>query len=152
MHIRRISHSDIPEILTVAKRCYDEMDFDQWGYRYDPPQIEQSWLMGVEGTRLRGYCEDNIRGLFLLSITDTTAYFKNGPKIAQEIVFHADPTLGMVTKIKIMKNILQYVMEDLAIIGVKSLYVSSDDRFGAISRLIQQQGGKPMSVQHHMEV
>ena len=49
MSIRFLDVKDIRNVISLSKRCYDEMDFDSLGYRFDPVQVEKTYRLSIEG-------------------------------------------------------------------------------------------------------
>jgi hypothetical protein len=148
---RRIEHRDIRQVVKLSFQCYQEMDLDSIGYRFDEAVIKRSWMSGVQGEVFRGYVHDNgkIAGILGVTLPVATAFYDGSPRMAQEITFHADPALSAYTRIKTMLSLLDYAITDLRDIGVESLYINSDKRYPALGKMLDSRGFKPVSEMHY---
>ena len=143
--VRPLTSQDKQDFLTLSKSCYDEMDFDSMGYEYDKDHISNMYDMKLGRDMVIGYFDSGLKGIMVASITDVTAFFK-GKLIAQEIVWHAAPSLNAIAKIKIMKKLVVAALEILKERGVKSFYINTDARYKTLNKMLIKLGFTPVST------
>jgi len=151
--IRFLEEKDIPGIMPLSKRCYDEMNFDSLGYLFDPVQVEKSYRIGIEGKL--GICivnkADVIDGIMACSVSDQTWYF-TGMKIAIEIIWHVDPLKASAYRLKTMLKMKDFMEVVLANRGIKSLYIAVDARYPVPGKALAHSGYKPVSTFYFKEL
>jgi hypothetical protein len=142
---------DIPEVLRLSREFYDEMDFDRFGYHFDPVTIEETYRHAVEHPDkfvcLVSERSGMVNGVFLAAVLNRTLYFA-GHKFAQEIVWHAKPSLPTTAKGRIMMSLLAVAERRLS--GVP-FYLSTDirNRFSGLGDWLERRGYKEMCRYWH---
>ncbi len=153
--IRDDELKDLNTLVKISKLFYDEMNFDDIGYVFDENVIRGSYLKGIMFPKnyvILVHLTDNIiDGVIFCVIQDTTMYFK-GKLFAQEIVWHSDPSLNPMKRIKIQKELLEEADKVRLERGCKSFYINSDPRYPALEKLLVKKGFKTVSKYHHKGV
>lgn len=155
MLIRKIHLDDIPEVMALSEEAYDEMGFDDLGYRFDYTHMKQGYAKACNNDGCTAFVavsgSNKIVGIMFFVISDTTFYF-TGRKIASELGWHALPSLRAIRKLKIMRSLLSYAEDELKSQGVKVIYIGTDVRYPTGQHLLDKQGFKPISVYNFKEV
>ena len=130
--IRLATLADVPNIVAISKPCYDQMEFDSLGWKYDADRIAESYARGVTtDNHILIVAEDNgtIIGLLFINICTESYYFKYNP-FAQEIMWHVLPSLSTYRRSKYMLKMLSFAEKILAERGIKNFYLGTDLREG----------------------
>jgi hypothetical protein len=147
--IRRAEFADIPEMLSLSREFYAEMDFDSLGYRFDADQVADSYRRGVENPDAFiltvAEREGELCGIFFAAILDASLYFK-GHRFAQEVVWHAQPSLPDVRKSRVMIELLTAAESEMVRMGGMPFYLSTDtrSRFDGVGQYLEKRGYKEM--------
>ena len=153
--IRFATLADLEPIVALSREFYNEIDLDAVGYRFDDPQIRESYLKGID-------CKDHfvllyleqgeLLGLFFFSIREETYYFQNRT-YGSEIVWHADPKLGALKRLKVMIKLFEAGEMFMQSRGVKVIYCGLDARpafhHPGIHKYLQNRGYAAMATTYH---
>ena len=154
MLVRLAQHGDEPYLIEFSKLCYEEMDFDQFGYKFEYEAGQRNFIKGIDNPAkqiLTVWDKGVLHGLAVWCISDSSQYFDNH-RHAAEIVFHALPGLSYITRLKIMRLLEEHSYVLLKNLGVKSMYINTDVRFSTVTKMLEKQGYKPFAVQLYREV
>jgi hypothetical protein len=154
MLIRLAQHGDEIYLTQFGRECYDEMDFDSFGYKMDEVAAFRNYTLGIDDKmKLIVTCWDKgvLIGLIVFCITDNTQYYDDH-QIATEIVYHPLPSLPSSTKMKVMIKIREKAEEILKSRNVKSIYITSDLRYPIVTKMLEKDGYRSFAVQHVKEV
>lgn len=157
MMIRLADLDDIPGLMAISKPCYDQMSFDDYGWKYEPERIEESYRRGVQSdNHLLIVTEEDseIIGLLFINISIESYYFKNNP-YANEIMWHVTPLASQFKRSKYMLKMLDYAEKLLAGMGIKNLYVGADSRTefsGIANNLVNKRGYQSISLRLYKEI
>lgn len=148
MLVRPIEHKDVEQVVALSELCYDEMQFDDYGYRFDKAHITQGFHEAVAQEKhicLIAEDKDTILGIIFFSLATQTMYFKNR-LIATEIVWHSLPSGSQILRTKVMDKLLKTSLYFLQEKGVKVLFCSSDARFTVPKQILDKNGFKTLSI------
>ena len=154
MVIRRAQPGDEIALIEFSKLCYDEMGFDNNGYKFEYEAGLRNYVAGIlDNSKLILTCWDRgvLVGLAVWLLSNKSQYFDNH-LIASEIVFHALPSLGDITKLKVMRMLQLESTKYCKAMGVKSMFFQYDVRFPAVGRLMEKEGFKPFAVQMYKDL
>jgi hypothetical protein len=154
MQIREITHDDVDAVVQLAERCYDEMVFDDYGYRFHCQHIANGFHLSAEkrGCMCWIAVEKNTPvGIIFFTITDVTMYFTDR-KTATEIVWHGDPELPPLKRLRIMRKLLKHAQVELKKMNVKVVFVSTDVRYSHPTTMVAKEGFRLLSAYHTKEL
>lgn len=151
--VRLARHGDEDQLIALSQRCYEAMDFDTWGYKFDYLAGKRNFGIGINNPNIVIVVSDDngINGASVALITERSQYFDNH-RTAQEIVFHADPSLTPRQQFAILKRLEEATTDELRARGVKSFYLGTDLRCPGVRSLLEKQGYKPMTVHLYKEI
>jgi len=153
--IRFMVQADMEEVVRASRLFYDEIDLDNVGYRFDEPQIRQSYQAAIDFRE--HYCLLYIEGgqtlgLFLFSIRSENHFFINKP-FASEIVWHSLPSLLPVKRLKVMIKLFEACEMFTNLKGAGNPYVGLDARrefaHPGINRYLVKRGYGPIVTTYY---
>ena len=148
MLTRLAQHGDEPTLLLFSKQCYDEMDFDKFGYKFEYEAVYRNYNLGIDdpNKQIITVWENGVLiGVTVWVISESSMYFDNH-KVASELVFHSLPSLPARQKLRIMRLMIQKSNDLLNFLQVKSVYISTDVRYNAVTKLLQKEGFESFSI------
>jgi predicted N-acetyltransferase YhbS len=142
MQVRPILYSDVESVVRISERFYDEMGFDDYGYRFDKAHITRSFTRAAANdSSLCFVAERNgaVVGVILFTLTAQTWYFKDR-LTANEIVWHTDPDLTPLLRVKIMKLLMEEALKYLKHIGCKLVIASTPQTAHTAEKILVKYG------------
>jgi fructose-1,6-bisphosphatase/inositol monophosphatase family enzyme len=151
--VRLAKHGDEDALIALSVECYNEMDFDSFGYKIDPVVGRRNYVRGIDNPAIviAVYDDGAVLGLMVSMIRDASQYFDDH-RHAQEIVFHAKPTLNARQKFHVMNSLCKFTEDELRKRGVKSFYIGTDLRCKGVAHLLEREGYRPMTLHFYKEI
>lgn len=146
--IRPAKKAEYAALAALAYSFYEQMDFDRFGYHFERGMVEESFYQNCEESDFIVLVHEDagkVDGIVALAIRDRNLYFK-GRRFAQEIVWHADPTLTPLRRARIMLELLDAADAERLRRGVEAFYLGYDIRpeFANVAKALEKRGFLPM--------
>ena len=154
MLVRRAQHGDELALIEFSKECYQEMNFDNNGYKFEYEAGFRNYVKGIDDRSkfiLTAWDRGVLVGVTVWVLSNQSQYYDNH-LIASEIVFHALPSLCATGRLKIMRKLQRVAETYMGSVGVKAMFFQYDVRFPTVGRMMTNEGYQPLAVQMYKKL
>ena len=147
--VRLADLSDIPGMIDMLKRCFDEMDFKSNGYSFDRDSCV-STLQFVIGGGGFVIVNDEITAIF--GVFNVPSFMDYADHKMTEFVFHTDPLCGKFKRARLSKQLLSASEKETRKRGISRLHVSASCRIKDASAFLTKSGYTAQEISFSKEV
>lgn len=151
--VRLATEADIPEIVRTCRAYYDEIAFGPLKGLYEDEHIYDTFAPcnGPDSVLVIAAQGPRIEGVFYSLILRSTLYQRQ-IAVAQEIVWHTDPSLSSFRRMKLMDLLARFAEPHLKKKGAAVSAIGSRLKASVVGRLLETHGYTATGVNWHKEL